>query len=257
MKRFSYLLLVMCFLSLAILSSCKSKGTTPPADTMAVVTDSSNMLSALETADGWSLLWDGKTFAGWKGFINDSIPSVWHIENGMLFSKANEGFKTDADLTLDIVTVDQYENFELKWSWKMTPQGNSGVMFHVVGGKYKETFATGPEYQLLDNIGWPDKLKPAQYTASAYDMYAAENVPLKAVGEWNESLIVVKGSHVEHWLNGSKVVEYEMWTPEWKAKVKASKWVDYPGYGLSKTGYIALQYHFREVYFRNIKIKKL
>jgi hypothetical protein len=238
--------------------SCK---TAPKIKTDSVkvvlVPDTINILTNDEKTQGWALLFDGKTLTGWKGYNKDTIPSRWIVKDYILQTAGKQIIKHDNELTGDIITTDQFESFELSWEWKMTPQGNSGVIYHVVEGKNAETFATGPEYQLLDDKGWPDKLKNSQLTGSDYDMYPATNAILKPVGEWNKSIIKANGPHVEHWLNGIKVVDYNLWSDDWKAKLKTSKWVEYPDYGLSKSGHIALQYHGGEVYFRAIKIKKL
>ncbi len=237
-------------------NAAKSK-TDSTAVAPVAVKDTINIISQADSAQGWKLLFDGKTFTNWTGYNADSIPPRWQIKDGMLYTEGKKQIGNDKELTLDIMTRDQFENFELSWEWKITAQGNSGVMYHVEQGKYPETFATGPEYQLLDDKGWPEKLKAAQYSGSDYDMYPAMNATVKPVGEWNQSLIKVQGPKVEHWLNGVKVVEYELWSPDWKKKVKESKWKDYPGYGLSKTGHIALQDHGTEVYFRAIRIRPL
>jgi hypothetical protein len=252
-------LLVLVPITLFTPFSCKN-AVKPKSDSVkvAVAVDSINFLTADEKTQGWILLFDGKTLAGWKGYNKDSIPSRWIVKNGAIQTAGeSQKIKKDSELTGDIITKDQFESFELSWEWKMTPQGNSGMIYHVVEGKHPETFATGPEYQLLDDKGWPDKLKDSQLTGSDYDMYPAVNASLKPLGEWNKSLIKVNGPKVEHWLNGTKVVEYELWSKDWKSRVRKSKWVKYPDYGLSKTGHIALQYHGAEVFFRGIKIKKL
>jgi hypothetical protein len=244
-KILSFLLLVIALILPSGKVTCQPSGNV-------------NVLTADEKAQGWTLLFDGKTFAGWKGYNKEAIPARWIVKDGVLqTSGEKQHIKKDEELTGDIITVDQFENFELSWEWKMSPQGNSGVIYHVVEGKYPETFATGPEYQLLDDKGWPEKLHDSQLTGSDYDMYPATNATLKPLGEWNKSLLKINGAHVEHWLNGTMVVQYELWSDDWRAKVKTSKWVGYPDYGLSKTGHIALQYHGAEVCFRAIKIKKL
>ncbi len=259
-KILPVLLLPIAFAMLLTSNSCKNAATAKSDSVKAAVSivDTINILSAEERAQGWLLLFDGKTLNGWKGYNKDSIPSRWLVKDGAIQTSGDSiHVKKDSELTGDIITTDQFENFELSWEWKMTPQGNSGMIYHVVEGKYPETFATGPEYQMLDDKGWPEKLKDVQLTGSDYDMYPAQNASLKPLGEWNKSRIIINGAKVEHWLNGVKVVEYELWSKDWKARVKKSKWTEYPDYGLSKTGHIALQFHGAEVYFRAIKIKKL
>jgi hypothetical protein len=259
-KIFPVLLLAIIPAFLFTTNSCKNAAK-PKSDSVkvaAVAADTINVLTAEEKAQGWVLLFDGKTLNGWKGYNKDSIPVRWLVKDGAIQTAGEaQKIKKDSELTGDIITKDQFDNFELCWEWKMTPQGNSGMIYHVVEGKNPETFATGPEYQMLDDKGWPEKLKDVQLTGSDYDMYPAHNANLKPLGEWNKSKIIVNGAKVEHWLNGTKVVEYELWSKDWKVRVKKSKWAEYPDYGLSKTGHIALQFHGAEVYFRAIKIKKL
>jgi hypothetical protein len=174
------------------------------------------------------------------------------VENGTLHCN---GHKKDAAHT-DLITDKQYKNFVLSLQWKISPASNSGIMFHV-SEKYPHTYLSGPEYQIVDDKGWPGKLEPWQHTGCNYAMQVPDTIPTNPVGEWNTSKIVVNGSHVEHWLNGTKLLEYELWSPEWEKQKAARKWKDAPGYGMSKTGHIALQYHGGDVWFRNIKLKTL
>ena len=211
---------------------------------------SPNTLSPEERAAGWTLLFDGTTTAGWRGFKQQSCPDGWRPVDGALTRVAKAG---------DIITVKQYANFELTFDWKIAKNGNSGVFFHVAEAPDLGTvFMTGPEYQLLDNEGHPDgRNGPDRWAGANYALHAPAKNTVRAVGEWNESRILVNGPHVEHWLNGAKVVEYELWSQDWKDRVAKSKFKAMPRYGLEKTGYIALQDHGNEVAFRNMKIKTL
>jgi len=159
----------------------------------------------------------------------------------------------------DIVTNEAYENFELRWEWKITREGNSGVMYHVLeGAKYHAPYETGPEYQMIDDNNWPEKLEEWQKTGADYAMNLAnDKKKVKAIGEWNTSKIIFNKGHVEHWLNGKKIVEFQAWDEKWLKEKHEGKWKDYPDYGLAKKGLIALQDHGHKVYFKNIKIRVL
>jgi hypothetical protein len=208
----------------------------------------------METAKGkWISLFDGKTFDGWHNFNKTGSVTGWDIEDGSMVclgAGANGG---------DIVTNAAYENFELKWEWKISKEGNSGVLYHVVeDAKYSGPYQTGPEYQLIDDVGFPQKLEEWQKTGADYAMNVPnESKKLKPVGEWNTSKIVFNKGHVEHWLNEAKIVEFQAWDAEWTKKKTTGKWKDYPDYGLAKTGLIALQDHGHKTFFKNIMIKEL
>lgn len=212
-----------------------------------------NTLTRVEKKAGWQLLFDGKTLNGWRMFKNKNA-DCWAVKSGELYCK---GSGTDkSDLRADIITADQYENFELSVEWKISPAGNSGIMYHVTEDNIYASLS-GPEYQLIDDEGFPAKLEEWQKTASDYAMHNATSHPTKPVGEFNVTKIVVNGPHREHWLNGVKVVEFEAWTPDWYQRKAGSKWKDAPGYGMTKKGYICLQDHGSGVWFKNIKIRKL
>jgi len=208
----------------------------------------------METAKvKWISLFDGKTFDGWHNFNKTGSVTGWDIEDSSMVclgTGANGG---------DIVTNVAYENFELKWEWKISKEGNSGVLYHVVeDAKYSGPYQTGPEYQLIDDVGFPQKLEEWQKTGADYAMNVPnESKKLKPVGEWNTSKIVFNKGHVEHWLNEAKIVEFRAWDAEWTKKKTTGKWKDYPDYGLAKTGLIALQDHGHKTFFKNIMIKEL
>lgn len=217
----------------------------------AVAGSATNQLSATDKADGWKLLFNGNNLEGWRGYQHKSI-SAWDVENGTLHCN---GHKKDAPAT-DLITDDEYGNFALSIQWKISPASNSGIMFHV-NEKYPHTYTSGPEYQIIDDKGWPGKLEAWQHTGCNYSMQVPDSTPVKPVGQWNTTKIVVNGAHVEHWLNGMKILQYEMWSPEWEKQKAAGKWKNDSAYGMSKTGHIALQYHGGDVWFRNIKLKTL
>ncbi len=210
----------------------------------------------MENGEGkWISLFDGKTFSGWHGFNKTGSIQNWAIEEGAMVCL---GAAADAHGG-DIVTDADYENFELKWEWKISKAGNSGVMYHVIeDAKYSAPYQTGPEYQMIDDVDFPEKLEDWQKTGADYAMHVAnDKKKLKPVGEWNSSKIVFNKGHVEHWLNGEKIVEFQAWDTEWTKKKTEGKWKDYPGYGSAKTGRIALQDHGNKAYFKNIMIKAL
>lgn len=216
-----------------------------------------NTLSATEKAAGWVLLFDGATMKGWHGYNGQKTPA-WKVANCSLETAGTEG-NYGSDERADVVSDQSFTNFELSLEWKATKGGNSGVMYGVVEDpKYKTAWATGPEYQFIDDVGFPQKLQEGQKAGANYDMHAPNaEKPLKPVGEWNTTRIVVNGSHVEHWLNGKKILEFERWSDSWKKLRDAAKWKDYPDWGKAATGRIALQDHGSAFAFRNIKLRPL
>lgn len=212
-----------------------------------------NTLSAKEKQEGWKLLFDGTSMTGWRSYQNKPS-NAWSVKDGALYCK---GSSTDkSDLRADILTTDQYENFELSIDWKLSPEGNSGLMY-LVTEEEKAAYQTGPEYQMIDDIGFPQKLEDWQKTGANYAMNPAPEAKTNPIGQWNNTKIVVNKGKVEHWLNGKKVVEYEMWTDEWKKNKATGKWKDTPNYGKNKKGHIALQDHGSEAWFKNVKIRTL
>ncbi len=206
-----------------------------------------NTLTAAEKAAGWRLLFDGKTTTGWRGYRKTEMPAGWTVENGALTRTAAAG---------DIVTVDQFESFELAFDWMVKAKGNSGVFYRATEDG-KEVWQSAPEYQILDNQGHADGMKPETSAGSDYALHAPVKDVTRPVGQWNQARIVVRGAHVEHWLNGVKLLEYELGSPEWKALVAKSKFATYPGFGMAKRGHIAIQDHGDWVSYRNIKIRTL
>jgi hypothetical protein len=207
-----------------------------------------NMLTAAERAAGWQLLFDGKTTNGWHTFGRERVIG-WEVTGGELIALGQGG-----DHANDIVTDAEFANFELVVDWKLSPQGNSGIFYHVVEQGFESAYASAPEYQLIDDDHWPDKLEPWQVSGANYAMKPPSRKTARPIGEWNHTRIVLNGGRVEHWLNGVKVVEDEMWTPDWETRVKTGKWKDFPGYGRARRGRIGLQDHGNKIYFRNIKL---
>lgn len=213
--------------------------------------ESLNALSQQEIADGWTLLFDGKTTNGWRSFKQNGIVG-WEVRDGNLIGLGKGG-----DLGGDIITTEQYEDFEMYFEWAIEEAGNSGVLYRVLEADYPTVYATGPEFQVLDDVGYPSPLDEKQKTGANYAMHVAKDKTLKPSGEFNTSKIIVVNGNVEHWLNGKKIVSYELWTDDWKKRVQESKWKNYPGYGTANKGHISLQDHGSIVKYRNIKIKDL
>lgn len=209
-----------------------------------------NTLTEAEKAAGWKLLFDGKTLEGWRPYKKDKAMSGWKVVDGCL-TRIDKG-------TGDIVTTDQYGSFELVLDWKIAPEGNSGVMYHVADGARGAAYS-GPECQLEDDWHAHDpKLSGWCYGLYEPPIDPKTGKPLnttKPAGEWNTLRILVDGSHVEHWMNGVKYLEYEWWSDDWKERVAKSKFAKEPNWGMAKTGYIALQDHNSEVAFRNVKVR--
>ena len=204
-----------------------------------------NTLTPAEKSAGWKLLFDGKTTDGWKGFKTPAPDAGWKIADGAL--------SPDPKTSKDVVTKANYENFELTFDWKISPKGNSGVIYHVIP-MGDETYESGLEYQILDNAHGE---APPQRAASLFALYAPSKDMPKPVGQFNQGRIVVDHGKVQHWLNGVLVVEYDMNSADFKARVAASKFKQWPQFATGKTGAIALQCHDSDVAFKNLKIKVL
>ncbi|MPZ18180.1 MAG: DUF1080 domain-containing protein [Luteitalea sp.] len=217
-----------------------------------------NTLTPEEQRDGWKLLFDGKMTTGWRGAYLDTFPERgWTVENGELIVLESGG--AESTHGGDIVTVDEYSNFELVMDFNLTPGANSGIKYFVTeeqGGTGAS--AIGLEYQLLDDERHEDAKRGRPGTrmlASLYDLIPAENRPINPPGEWNTARIVSRDRHVEHWLNGTKVLEYERGSADYRKLVAESKYANWERFGESDKGRILLQDHGNRVTFRNIKIR--
>src|SRR2546427_2160281 len=203
---------------------------------------------AQQSSTGWRVLFDGKTLDAWRGYKTDKVPSGWRIADGSLVKDASVG---------DIVSKDEFGDFELELDWKIGEAGNSGIFYRGTE-EYDHVYWSAPEYQLLDDIKAADNKTRLTCAGAAYALYPSPEGHLKPVGEWNRTRIVAKGTHVEHWLNGVKLLEYELWSPDWEAKVKSSKFAAYPNFGRAKKGHIALQGdHTGTLAFRNIRVREM
>jgi len=214
-----------------------------------------NKLSDQEVQEGWVLLFDGKTLDGWRDFKGEGITAPWKAEKGTLTSLGQ-----GSDSTGYIVTGKQYENFIITFDWKISNAGNSGLLYHVVERpEYKVPYVTGPEYQIIDDIGFPEKIEEWQKAGADYAMYVTDTNKkvIKKVGSWNTSRIVFDNGHAEYWLNGEKLLEFEAWTDDWFTRKSGGKWDFAPEYGLARSGHFAVQDHGSRVWFKNMKLKEL
>jgi hypothetical protein len=221
---------------------------------------SPNTLSDAEKKQGWVLLFNGKTFDGWRQCNGTAMPANWVVEDQAMKVFTAEGRKPGQGAGGDIVFgVKPFRNFELTIDWKTEKAGNSGIFFNVREVPGKPVYYAAPEVQVLDNVDATDNKVASHLAGSLYDMLAADPKTVKPVGEWNTIVIRVKDGKVTHTQNGVKVVEYTLWTPEWDAMVQASKFKTFPGFieGIAKEGLIGLQDHGYAIWFRNIKIREL
>lgn len=231
-----------------------------PAGEQSVNQNEPNALSAAEKKAGWELLFDGKTTKGWTNYNRTTIGESWVVVDGtlMLDAQKDENGHWHAPDGGDILTAEDYENFEFNIEWKISPCGNSGIIFNVVEDKkYRFPWQTGPEMQILDNACHPDAEYSSHRAGDLYDMIECTMVTVKPAGEWNQVRLIKNNGKVEHWLNGEKVVSYEMYTDQWAEMIANSKFADMEGFGMAAKGKISLQDHDNIVWFRNIKIKRL
>lgn len=215
-----------------------------------------NTLSAKEKKDGWILLFDGKTTDGWHTYNKNRVTKNWKVVDGALVMDAKEKTKDEGG---DIVTNDEYENYEFSTEWKISEAGNSGIIFNInEDPKFPDTYTTGPEMQVLDNIKATDNKKENHLAGLLYDMSgtAALSKP-KPVGDWNEAKIIQNNGHLTFYLNGLKTLDVQQGNEEWKAMIANSKFKTWPDFATTAKGKIAFQDHGHEVAFRNVKIRKL
>jgi Domain of Unknown Function (DUF1080) len=239
---------------LAVLAS--SQNGSPQTPSKAIV----NQLTSAEKSAGWRLLFDGKTFNGWRGFHSDKVPEGWVIEDGCIKKAPAEGMLGRSGG--DLITADQFSDFELQIEWKLSPRGNSGIKYLVTeslppSGRSGVSF----EYQVLDDENHPDAKMgiDGNRTAGAlYDLIAPGKArKVKPVGQFNQTRIVVRGNRIEHWLNGVKVVEFDRSSADFKQRIAQSKFKNTKGFGEAPKGHVLLQDHGDAVWYRNIKVRNL
>jgi hypothetical protein len=210
-----------------------------------------NRITLTERKAGFRLLFDGKTTRGWRGYRKKGVPAGWKVVGGAL-ALVEKGAG-------DLVTTDSFDNFELLIDWRIAEGGNSGVIYRVAESDLAPYF-TGPEYQVLDDERHPDANKGAAGTRKAgslYDLHPVEKRVVHPAGQWNHARIVADGKHVEHWLNGVKVVDAVIDSPDWIDRLARSKWKDAKRFAKEERGLIDLQDHGDKVEYRNIKIRVL
>lgn len=235
------------FLSLLLLSSTISCSSTDKKET--------------PSESEWITLFNGENFDGWKEYNSDTINPKWKVEDGMIIvSREGDAIRKNTGFGRSIITTQTFGNFELQLDYKMSPGGNSGILYHVIEDTaYTSDYFTGPEFQLLDDVDSPTESLPHRMTAANYDMFAPDTTvkTLNPPGEWNSVKLIYNNGHVEHWLNGAKVLEFEEGSDAWNAAKANSKWVNYPDWSTFKEGHIGLQDHGDFVAFKNIRIREL
>ena len=193
-------------------------------------------------------LFDGSSLERWRGYSEEKVPPGWRIADKALVKEGSVG---------DLMTRDEFGDFELELEWKIGEAGNSGIFYRGTQ-EYDHIYWSAPEYQLLDDVKAADNKTRLTCAGAVYAVYPSPPGHLKPVGDWNTTRIVARGAHVEHWLNGAKLVEYELWSPDWQARVKTGKFAAWPNYGRARRGHIALQGdHSGALGFRNIRIREV
>lgn len=225
-----------------------------------VYAQSLNKLSKKEKKDGWVLLFNGKNFDGWRQCNGTAMPVNWKIDEDAMQVFTGEGKNPGHGANGDILfSGKKFKNFELSVDWKTSKSGNSGIFYNVREVPGQPIYYASPEVQVLDNVDASDNKIDSHLAGSLYDMLPADPKTVKTTGEWNTIVIKVKDGKVSHIQNGTEVVSYTLWTPEWDAMVAKSKFKSFPGFteGISKEGFIGLQDHGYSIWFRNIKIREL
>lgn len=246
MKRLTYLITVLFLLAITGTASNGQQENLKKDDL-------GNRLTDREVKNGWQLLWDGKTNTGWRGYNKPTFPeSGWEMKDGVLTVLPPQGQTKSGG---DIITEKTFRNFELMVDFLYTPGANSGIKYFIDGKTN-----VGCEYQILDDKLHPDAkagINGNRTLASLYDLITPKNIRDNGPNQWNRAIIIVKGNHVEHWLNGQMTVSYERGDAAWKALVATSKFKDTPNFGEAAEGHILLQEHGNRVSFKNIKIREI
>ncbi|PUZ27631.1 protein of unknown function [Chitinophaga costaii] len=216
-----------------------------------------NTLTSKEKKQGWTLLFDGKTTTGWHAYLSKDAGTHWQVVDGalQLTPDAEHAGRPSGN---DLVTNDEYENFELEYQWKISEGGNSGLIFSVhEDPQYKEPYLTGLEMQVLDDSKHPDGKIAKHNSGDLYDLAQAPKLATKPVGEWNTAKLSKKNGHLQLWLNGVKTADVTIGSPEWNTMLANSKFKTWKGFAAYPKGSIALQDHGHEVWYRDIKIRQL
>lgn len=253
-------IIVVASIMLSIIA-CKKEATSNAENEKTVVNNDSlavNTLSDKEKADGWKLLFDGKTLDGWHKYGTDSIGKAWVVNDQSIHLEVSDKKDWQTQNGGDIISKDEYSNFHLQLDWKISKDGNSGIIFNVNEDpkKYEFPWMTGPEMQVLDNNGHPDAKIIKHRAGDLYDLITSKET-VKPAEQWNHAEIISDNGKLQFFLNGEKVVETTMWDDAWKQMITKSKFHQFPGFGTYKKGKLCLQDHGNNVWFRNIKIKEL
>ena len=252
MKKITYLLIAAICL---MVSACKeNKGKDMALKLYAEIDNSkSNALSDKEKQEGWLLLFDGSTGNGWHGYNQAGVPECWAIEDGCFTMNSVGGGEEQ-----DIITDKTYRSFAFTVEYKLTKGANSGIVFQAKEDpKYKYSYETGPEFQLIDQDNWPDPLEDWQIHGANYAMYPPLAKPYNPIGEWNRLLLFVNGNDVTQVINNVVVVKYTKYSDEWNKLRNSGKWIDFPDWGKFDEGHITLQNHGTKLWYKNIKIKEI
>src|SRR5579864_778819 len=234
-----FVVVALCAIAPQLRLEC-AKRQSPIVNQSAILNPQSSM--------GWISLFDGTSLKAWRGYKSNTVPTGWRVADGALVKEGSVG---------DIMTSDEFGDFELELEWKIGEAGNSGVFYRGTE-EYDHIYWSAPEYQLLDDEKASDNKTRLTCAGAAYAVYPSPPGHLKPVGQWNATRIVARGAHIEHWLNGVKLVDYELGSPDWAARVKISKFAAWPNYGRAKSGHIALQGdHAGSLGFRNIRIREV
>jgi hypothetical protein len=250
--------IVYSLLAVALLAGCSSTKKTQSGGDMAQTT-SGGSLSKEEQDAGWVSLFDGSTLNGWHSYGKSQPGQAWKVDNGAIHLDAASKSSYQTNGGGDLVTNNSFENYDLKLDWRISPNGNSGIIFNIVEDttKYKESWFTGMEMQVLDNDGHPDGKIPKHRAGNLYDLIAVTKETVKPVGEWNQVEIVNNRGKLDLYLNGEHVVDTRLDDENWRNLVAGSKFKDMPDFAKSLGGRIGLQDHGNDVWYRNIRIKQL
>ncbi len=234
------------------------KDTTNSTTTNQTPTENNNSLTDAEKADGWQLLFDGTSTKGWHVFNKKSDGHAWTVDDGALHLDPKEFKDWQTVGGGDLITEEEFDNYHFKVEWKLVDSANSGIILFInENPKYEHTWHTGPEMQVLDNNGHPDSKIIKHRAADLYDLISSSPETVKKAGEWNQVDVISNKDSLEFHLNGTKVLGTRMWNDNWRKMIKGSKFKDMKDFGTYKKGHIGLQDHGNNVWFRNIKIKKL
>ena len=244
--------------SLAVLLACNNSTSKEESQTTGMDTTAAPAATQEKNDEGWEMLFDGKSTAGWHTYGNKPVGAAWKVVDSTLYLDASQ--KKDGKVVGggDIVTDKDFDNFDLKYEWKISANGNSGVIFYAQEDpKYKYPWETGPEMQVLDNNGHPDAKINKHRAGDLYDLIASSKETVKPAGEWNAAEIKSVNGKLDFYLNGENVVSTTLWDDNWTKMVAGSKFKSMPDFGKFKKGKIGLQDHGNDVWFSNIKIKQL